>query len=368
MYFLGGLMNRAFAAFLGLLFLAGTAFGDVVTLKNGDRITGTLVTIKGGTLQLKSDVLGSLSIPMDKVATYTVDKPVAVIVKGKEPVQGTLELSPKGDWQVKDKSGQTQTISAATVDTIMTADDYQKLVVANPRVWQAWKGALTIGESIQRGNQDTNTFTGTLAATRERPDSPIFRRHTRTNFGATVLLAHATEVSADPATTPNTSITSHTLSANLREDYLFSPRTFAFAIGQVDHISTEGLYIRETGGGGFGEDIVKNPHTTFSVLGGLTYQHEKFFIGTEDQSADALVGETFGEQFSKRIRLDNNLNFYPNFSNLGQYRFDTTTVLAVKIFNRFSLSTSFIDLFLSNPPPGNHQNNVTLSLGIGYTF
>ena len=115
-----------------------------MTLKNGDRITGTLVTIKGGTLQLKSDILGDLSIPMAKVATYSVDKPVAVIVKGKEPVQGTLALTPSGDWQVK-ANGQTQTIAAASVDTIMPADTYQKLVVVRPTALASVEGQCQPG-------------------------------------------------------------------------------------------------------------------------------------------------------------------------------------------------------------------------------
>ena len=118
-------MKLALTSLLALICLAGAAYADVVTLKNGDRITGTLVTVKGGTLQLKSDILGDLSIPMAKVATYSVDKPVAVIIKGQEPVQGTLELTPSGDWQVK-ANGQTQTIAAAKADTIMPADTYQK--------------------------------------------------------------------------------------------------------------------------------------------------------------------------------------------------------------------------------------------------
>ena len=134
-------MKLALISLLTLICLAGAAYADVVTLKNGDRITGTLVTIKGGTLQLKSDILGDLSIPMAKVATYSVDKPVAVIIKGQEPVQGTLELTPSGDWQVK-ANGQTQTIAAAKADTIMPAATYQSLIVAAPKPWQAWKGGL----------------------------------------------------------------------------------------------------------------------------------------------------------------------------------------------------------------------------------
>jgi len=352
-------MKLALISLLALVCFASFGYADVVTLKNGDRITGTLVTIKGGTLQLKSDILGDLSIPMAKVATYSVDKPVAVIVKGKEPVQGTLELTPTGDWQVK-ANGQTQTVTAASAETIMPADTYQKLVVASPKAWQAWKGSASLGETIQHGNQQTNTFTTTINAVRERPEAPIFQEHTRTNFGLMTLLSHASQ--------DDSTVTSHTFSSNLREDLLLTPANFVFGLAQLDHISTEGLYLRQTYGGGFGRDVISKPRTTFSIIGGLTAQHEKFFTGLHDETLDGLVGEKLGEQISKRIRFDQNLNFYPNFTNGGQYRFDTSAVLSIKLVNRFSFNASAIDLYLSNPPPGNEKNNITLSTGIGYTF
>ncbi|MGD0222544.1 MAG: DUF481 domain-containing protein [Terriglobia bacterium] len=331
----------------------------MVTLKNGDRVTGTLVTIKGGTLQLKSDILGDLSIPMAKVATYTVDKPVTLIIKGKEPVQGALELKPSGDWGVK-TNGQEQTFAAAGVETIMPADTYQKLVAISPKPWQAWKGNASLGETIQNGNQQANTFTTTINAVRERPEAPIFQDHTRTNFGIMTLLSHSSE--------DNSSITSHTFSTNLREDFLFTPTNFVFGMAQLDHISTEGLYLRQTYGGGFGRDVIKKPRTTLSLIGGLTAQHEKFFSGEEDETLNGLVGEKLGEQFTKRIRFDQSLNFYPNITQGGEYRFDATATLSVKLFNRFSFTTSAIDLYLSNPPAGNEKNNITLSTGIGYSF
>jgi putative salt-induced outer membrane protein YdiY len=352
-------MKLAFTSLLAFFCLASVVQADVVTLKNGDRVTGTLVTIKGGTLQLKSEILGDLSIPMAKVATYTVDKPVAVIIKGKEPIKGTLELSPSGDWQVK-ANGQSQTIAAASVDTIMPADEYQKLVVVKPAPWQAWKGGISVGETIQHGNQETNTFTTTINAVRERPAAPIFQGHTRTNFDLMALLSHASQ--------DDSSVTSHTFSTNLREDFLFTPSLFVFGLAQLDHISTEGLYLRQTYGGGFGKDVITKPRTTFSVIGGLTAQHEKFFTGMEDETLDVLVGEKLGEQITKRIRFDQNLNFYPNITQGGEYRFDTSAILSIKLFNRFSFNTSAIDLYLSNPPAGNQKNNITLSTGLGYTF
>jgi len=352
--------------FLALICLASIGRADVATLKNGDRVTGTLVMIKGGTLQLKTDNLGVVSIPMANVATYSADKPVAVIIKGQEPMRGTLELLPSGDWQVKAANGQVQTVAAAKPDLIMPSADYDKLEVA-PGLWQAWKGTASLGYSIQNGNQETNTLTTSITGARERPATPIFEPHWRTNFDFTTLFSHAEQKNPAPPHNITSTVTSRTLTADLRQDYLFTGNNFVFVFGQLNHVSTQDLYLQQTYGGGFGRDVVKNARTTFSVLGGPTYVQEKFFDGLLTRTSDLLVGETLGEQFSKRLRLDHYLHFYPDLVHGGQYRFDTSAVLSFKLTNKLLVNASVIDLYLSNPPTG-EKNNITFSTGIGYSF
>jgi putative salt-induced outer membrane protein YdiY len=343
---------------LVLLSLTATALADVVTLKNGDRVTGTLVTVKGGNLELKSDILGDLTIPMAKVSSFSVAKPAVVISKNKTQVQGQLELDPNGNWQLT-TNGKAQTLAASSVELIMPAETYQTLEqTAKP--WQDWKGTASLGYSLERGNQQTNTFATTINAVRERPETPIFERHWRTGFDLTTLLSHAEQGSSF--------VTSHTLSTDVRPQYLFTADNFVFGLAQFDHLSTEGLYLRQTYGGGYGRDLIKSSRTTFSLLGGLTFVHEKFFTGANDQSAQALVGEKLGMQLTKRVRLDHDVNFYPNLSDTGQYRFDTATTLSAKLAGKFSLNSGVIDLYLSNPPAGNKKNDVTFTTGIGYTF
>jgi putative salt-induced outer membrane protein YdiY len=294
------------------------------------------------------------------VASFSTEKAAAVVIKGqKQPAEGMLSLESSGDWQVT-SGGKSQTIAASSVDVIMPAQAYQTLVGSEPSLWQAWKGGAGLGYSIQRGNQQTNTLSTTLSAVRERAEAPVFQRHFRTNYTLTVLLAHAAQ--------NGSSVTSNTFTTNLRQDYLFTPNNFVFGFAEFDHVANQGLYLRQSYGGGYGHDLIKTSRTTFSLLGGLDFVHEKFFTGASDQSAEALAGENLGIQLTKRVRLDHDVNFYPNLSNSGEYRFDTSTTLAARLSNKFSLNTGIIDLYLSNPPAGNRKNNVTFTTGIGYTF
>src|SRR5262249_30799806 len=156
-----------------------------------------------------------------------------------------------------------------------------------------------------------------IVAVRERPALPIFRPNFRTTFGFNGLFSHAEET--------GNSETSHTLTSSVRGDFIFSPIVFIIGVGQLDNISTVALYLRPTAGGAVGKDVIKNSPTMSSLLGGITYQHEKFFTGLSDETVNGLFGETLGEQYTKRIRLDHALTFSPNFSEGGEYRFDTTS-------------------------------------------
>ncbi len=352
-------MKALLGALLMCVSFAAMARADVVTLKNGDRITGTMLTIKGGNLELKSAVLGVLTIPLAQVVTFSAEKPAAVMVKGEKPLQGQLRLDPSGDWQVT-ANGKSQTVTAASVDVIMPEESYNKLIKHTAAPWQDWKGGASLGYAVQRGDQQTSNFSTSVTATRERPATPIFLRHWRTNYGLTMVFSHASQ--------NGTSVTSNTFSTGLRQDYLFAPDDFLFGLAQFDHVGAQGLYLRQTYGGGYGHDVIKTSRTLFSVLSGITFVHQKFFTGAYAQSAEALAGERLGFQITKLVRLEHNLNFYPNLSSTGQYRFDTATTLSAKISNRFSVNAGVIDFYLSDPAAGSHKNNISFTTGLGYTF
>lgn len=352
---------RITCALLALLNVrAVAAEADVVVLKNGDQITGTFVSVRGSNLNLRADGLGNLTIPVAQVSTLSVADAVTVVLRGGPTLGGELSLGPSGQWQLTGDDGTTRTIAVAAIDVILPAERYQAIVdhVAHP--WQDWTGTANLGYSVQRGNQQTNTLSSSVDAKREQPPAPIFAPHWRTNVHLTMLLSNAIEA--------GTSIGSNTVSTSVRQDILFAPGTFAFGIVQFDHVGTEGLSLRQTYGGGSGYDVALTSRGTLSVLGGLTLVREEFSTGDGQETAQLIVGEKLRFQLTPRVRLDHTANAYPNLSVPGQYHFDTRSALDVKLTNRFSLNTSLIDLYLTNPAPGSRRNNFALTTGIGATF
>lgn len=354
------MMRRAAYLVLFAAIITVSAHADVLTLKSGEQLIGSWVTIKGGNLTFKSETLGETTIALSKIKSFSSSTPAVIVKTDNTTVRGQLELTPSGDWRVT-HGGASQLVPASSVAVIMPQADYTSLVEHHAALWQDWKGSANFGYNLQRGDQQTGTISAVVGATRERPEAPIFIRHWRTNYALLLLFSKAEQ--------SGVTIRSNTLSTSLRQDYLISPRDFIFGIAQLDHIQAQGIYLRQTYGGGFGHDFIHNSRTIFSGIGGLTFVNTKFYTGgPATQSAEALIGEKLTTALTKRIALTHDFNFYPNLTNTGEYRFDTTTGLSIKLVSRLTANIGFVDLFLSNPAPGSHKNNVALTTGVGVTF
>jgi putative salt-induced outer membrane protein YdiY len=339
--------------------VGAAARADTVVFKNGDRLTGTFVDVRSGNLTLASEVLGNVTIPLGQVESFSAGMPAVIVRTDEQIARGQIELAPTGDWQVTEAGG-TQTVSAASVNAILTAETYSAQFEQRPKVWENWDGSVNFGYSISRGDQDTRTLSSTVGATREGPYNLIFRPHFRTNYNLAMLFSKAEQT--------GTLVRSNTITTRLRQDYFFSERDFLFGFGQLDHIDAQGLYLRKTVGGGFGRDLIHNERMLFSALGGINYVHEKFTTGLSTRNAEASLGENLGFQINSLLRLDHALTVYPNLTEGGQYRGDMRANLAAQIYERLTANIGVINLYLSNPSPGSQKNNFAFTTGLGVTF
>ncbi len=351
---------RIMQSVLVLLLGCGTlAQADTLILKNGDKVSGTLVEVQDQKVSLKSESFGDISIPLEKIQSLSVDKPAVILGTDRRVLRGQIELQSSGDWQVT-SNGTSQTVSGALVSVVLPDEAYHREVEQPVQIWQDWTGSINFGYAIQRGDQNTSTLNGSVIATRERPHDLLFMRHWRTNFDLNTLLAKAQQ--------DGESVSSNTITADLRQDYLFTAQDFIFVTAQLDHISPQGLYLRQTYGGGIGRDVIHNKRTLLSVIAGADYLHESFFIGPSNASAEVAIGEKLGVQISTRLRFDQAIDFFPDIEHASRYHGDGSANVSLKISRKFSANIGAIDQYISIPSPGSRNNNVAFTTGLGYNF
>lgn len=337
------------------------ATSDVVHFKNGDQLTGELAQVQEGKLSFKSDNLGLVEIPVEKVDRYSNQEPVVALLKGGRAVRGKLSLDPSGEWRLE-ASGASLSLEKKTLVAIYPLKVYEP---HNPdrrtRPWKSWKGSGSLGYSLARGDNSAGSLAVGLNATRRRPDLPGLAERLRTNYSLQVLLANTTTPAGLRASAASASTT-------LRQDFLFSQQNFVFALGQIEHIDAQSLNLRQTYGMGLGRDLIRTSRAAISFLGGTTWVTARFVTGDHEENAEGLVGEKLSLLLFDRLGLEHHLSFFPSMTDAGQYRLETVSALRMPIARRLSFDTGITDRYLSQPLVGHKKNDLVLTMGLGFHF
>ena len=67
-----------------------TAWADQIVMKNGDRVSGSIIKQDGKTVTIKTEQFGVVTAAWDQVQGITADKPLTVVLQDGKTVQGTL--------------------------------------------------------------------------------------------------------------------------------------------------------------------------------------------------------------------------------------------------------------------------------------
>ena len=129
-----------------LLLAHDRAFADEVLLKNGDRISGSIVSKSGDILKLKTDYAGQLSIRWAEVKSLRTDGPVDVMLTDGSLESVRLEPAPDEGTAVRlSPEGEDARIGLERIAYINPAPDVSGRGVA-------YSGSIHLGASVSDGN------------------------------------------------------------------------------------------------------------------------------------------------------------------------------------------------------------------------
>lgn len=351
---------------LGLiLFLLSTATlarAEVIQLKKGDRLNGTFQQLLNGNIIFKTDDLGTLTIPVSNVASFTSPTTVVVILKNGKTESGTFSLTEAGAWQLQTAAG-TTTLQAADVVAVYPSEVYDKENPKGPRMpWQDWKGLGALGYVLQQSSQHSRSLSINFTSSRVEPKLPGLPPHQSTIFSFNMAFATLTQ--------SGVTTSANTLTSILRQNFFFGgdASNYFFLQGEWDHIQPQELTLRQTYGGGLGRDLIRRPSFTLSVEGGLTYVRSDFTTGELRNEMEALAGEKIRWIVFKHLNINHAFAVYPSLTSTGDYRFNSITSLDAPISSRLSFNISLTDQYLNRPIPGTEANVLILSTGLGVNF
>jgi len=337
--------------------LAPAVFADQITLKNGDRMTGTIITSDAKTLVLKTEYADVVTIKWDFVQQIESSQPLYVGTKGGQVIVGPVTTN-DNKLAVTTKESGSVAVAKVDVTSLRNADEEKKAEAAldrlqHPRLADLWAGSLDTGLGLVRGNSESSNFTFGLNAVRASTRDKI-SLYTNSAFSRST----ANGVTAT---------TAQSIAGGVRYDLNVSDKAFGFGTVDLFNDRFQDLDLRTVVGAGGGYHAIKNNRTTFDVLFGGDFNRE-FFTTFNRSSAEVLLGETISHKFLASSAFYETLFFYPNLSSTGNYRSTFSLGLVTKLTKILSWQTSFNDYYLSDPPPGKKSNDLLLSTGLRLTF
>ncbi len=344
---LGGLLwAAALCAFPANAQRANT---DVITLKNGDRVTGEILQLEYGLLRLETDDMGTINIEWGAVAdiqsAYTFD----VQVVGGLRHSGIIDTSDDGSQLVIRDEGSGRAVAFADVVRIEELES---------GFWQRLSGSMSVGLNYAKS---TGIRTGSLN---------ISSAYQGDKIKATLDISGSETSSPDTDTSERENITSTVQFQRERP-------SFVMLLSTLERNDELGIDARLTTGAGIARYFAQDQDSEVMLFAGAVANRDWTDAGdgtlNEDEtqsSVEGALGATwrifrFGDP---DISLSSSAFLYPSLTESGRHRGNLDVSLRREIISDLFFDISFYESYDSDPPSGGETTDYGFVTSLGYKF
>ena len=334
-------------AIAALMLCASTvqaAKNDVVTLKNGDRLTGEVKSLDRGELTLSTDHLGTVSIEWEYVAFITVKEDIQVETQNGNRYFGhVIAASEEGKVLVQ-------------TDTGPQLLDGDRVIAMNPIDEGGFRSMdlnVALGYNYTKASNITQMNVSADGKYRTR------KRVLSADFSSSI----SNSTGNDSSQVQSLSFTYTRLRAN---------RWLNDGGISFDRNDELGLNLRTSVSAGLGRILSQTNNSNFTVAGGLKATRENDVGVPEDTDSLESYGSVEWEWFrfnDPELDWTTTLEIIPSLTQSGRIRGQFDTTLRWEIVNDFYWQLDFYDSY-DNQPQGDTTttNDYGVTTSLSYKF
>jgi hypothetical protein len=345
--------KSSYRVFLFLSLVSGLSWADQVTMKNGDRVTGSIVKKDGKTLTIKTTLFGEVTAPWDQVASVQADKPVNVVLEDGQKAQGTIATK-EGKLDVTTK---TTTLHVEPSEVTAIRDDaeqksYERML--KPGWGQLWAGTGSIGFAGTAGNARTLSFTTGASAVRI------------THSDKTSL--HFEAIKSTALIDGKTAETARAVRGGIAYDHNANQRLFVNVFNDYEYDRFQNLDLRFVLGGGFGYHAYRSDNSRLDLVAGADYNRSSFATPEVRKSAELFWGDDYTLKLNGSTSLVQAYRMFNDLSHTGIYRVNFDLGLTTRFAKWLSWNVSLSDRYLNTPALGRKTNDFLYTTGVGIVW
>jgi len=316
---------------------------DVVTLGNGDRITGEIINLTRGRLEFKTDDAGTLYLEWDNLASVVAARLFEIETEDGTQYLGTLGGAPP----------RSISVVAAGITTPLQMSVVTRISPIGGSFWEKIDGSVDAGFNYTRSSGVAQLNTNWNQAYR-RPEF-TFR---------TALSLTATEKDEGEGRDDRGSFDASFLRYPWK-------RWFFTVAGRFETNESLGLTLRSQVGGAVGPRLVNTNRSQLAVGAGMVVNDERGVDVEPTQNLEALFmfGWSFFTYDRPKTTLDITTQYYPSLSDPGRNRLQFDAAVKQEVLKDFFVSVSGYNTYDSRPPnPAFSSNDVGVVLSIGWSY
>lgn len=316
---------------------------DVVTLGNGDRITGEIIRVERGRLEFKTDDAGTLYLEWDKLASLVATRFVEVLTTDGRRFLGSLGPSTTRSLTVVGPEGSTSLLMS----------DVTLITPIGRGFWAKLDGSIDAGYNYTRssGVAQFNLNSDTVY----RKPGSSFR-----------LIASTTVIQKDDGNGRDDR-------ATIEASYLRYPwqHWFFTVAGRFETNESLGLVLRSQIGGAVGPRLINSTKAQMVAGGGLAVNEEKGVDVETTQNVEGLLlfHTSYYTYDRPKTNLDIGIQYNPSLSSIGRHRVQADVGVKRELWKDFFASFNFYNTFDSRPPnPAADQNDIGFVFSLGWSY
>jgi putative salt-induced outer membrane protein YdiY len=311
---------------------------DVVTLDNGDKLTGVLEGYDGSRLEIETRHSDLIRVRWKRVVTIETRFPVRVELITGDVVTGVLTMDDEG----------ILTIESAELEEPF--EIHRSQVSRMDRRKSRLEGDVNLSANLNDGGANTS--------------SVMFKFDFwwKGRSGTATVKGNATYNTSQGESTEDS------LYGQVRYDYLILAGTYVFGSFEIDHDEFQAIRLRTVWTGGGGYEILQKNWIELTGDLGVSYTTEEDVDQVTNRYPGGRAGLRFKWDLGADFKLRDVFTFYPNFQTGNAWRLRNELSLEHTVHKGWTINTGIITRYQNQPPPDALRASSTFYLGLGYTF
>ena len=321
----------------------GFALGDAcqaepvtLHLRNGDRLTGELITLSTTNVSITNRFLGRVSFPIGEVERL-VKGPPATVPPAPTNAPAASTPTPASPPAPASKPGET-TVKAAATPT--------------PKPPKRWNLDAQFGVDLQYNQSHRQLYYGRAKWTygRDRFRSVV---DYLANYGKTDGVLSANDMTG---------------SVRLELDLAKAKKLYAYNAAGAGYNEVRKIDFTYDESLGAGYKLIEATNFVYSMDLGVNHQEQFFSDGTSKEYQALRLGQQLAWKISTKLSLDQKFEYYQRFTGWEDYRMRFEANLRYLVLPNITFNLTAIDLYDTQPAPGVTRNDLLLRATVGLKF